>query len=80
MRIYVSTRIMGLFAIVLLSSGCAVLDNIDFNAPPHYDPTRVYLVNESFTVRRSADLGRYTCLSAPLACSLAGGSWHCVCP
>jgi len=67
-----------LLTIMSLTSGCSVLDNLSFE-PPRYDPTRIYLQDQTVLLRRTTDLSRYACVGAPLQCSLAGSSWHCIC-
>jgi hypothetical protein len=63
----------------VLISGCSVLDRIDFESP-QVPSARVDVEHEIFLVRRTDDLDRYRCRTAPLRCELAGSRWRCECP
>ena len=65
---------------VLMMSGCSVLDNIELSGNGAvYDPNKIYLRNEFFTVRNRRDMDRFVCVSGPLVCERYGMTWDCVC-
>lgn len=68
-------------AVAVLTSGCEALEQIRLGSSTFsYDPNKIYLKSESFTVRRNADLDRFVCLTGILQCEGRGLDWECECP
>lgn len=76
MRQLVVTTVIG-----ILSGGCALLDELELGGTTSYDPRKIYVQHDVFTVRRRDDLERIVCLTGPLECRAWNSNlWDCVCP
>ena len=70
-------RFLPPIALPIFISGCSVLDQLELGSTRTYDPTKVYLKDEDFTLRKHDDMDRYVCLSGPLRCDGFGQTWDC---
>ena len=73
-------RVLASLAVLVLVSGCSILDQIQLNGPAALDPNKVYLGTSRVTNLSARELDRYGCVGAPLMCSQRGASFDCQCP
>ena len=74
-------RLIAFICAIFLLGGCATIEQLRSGTTGQtFDPSKIYLRSDAFTVSRNADLDRFVCLTGPLQCNSFGLSWNCECP
>jgi hypothetical protein len=66
-------------ALASLLGACSFLDQIELNASPQFDPSRIYLGTARVTSVSPRETHKYACVSGPLICEQRGIGFDCHC-